>query len=133
MLNARRQCSPDLLSYGTSERWHFEGIVTPTDALEALVGAFRSDVGTGTTEPDAFRRPDGSWLLAGSMPADEMAEQLGIDLPDSQDYETVAGFVISHLGHIPATGESVEVGGWRFEVVDLDARRVDKVLATKAR
>jgi len=115
------------------EYGHFEGIVTPTDALEALVGAFRSDVGTGTTEPDAFRRPDGSWLLAGSMPADEMAEQLGIDLPDSQDYETVAGFVISHLGHIPATGESVEVGGWRFEVVDLDARRVDKVLATKAR
>jgi putative hemolysin len=114
------------------EYGHFEGIVTPTDALEALVGAFRSDVGTGTSDPDAFRRPDGSWLLAGSMPADEMAEQLRINLPESRDYETVAGFVISKLGHIPSTGESMEMGGWRFEVVDLDGRRVDKVLASMA-
>jgi putative hemolysin len=114
------------------EYGHFEGIVTLTDALEALVGTFRSDAGSGTSDPDAFRRPDGSWLLAGSMPADEMADQLAITLPDSRDYETVAGFVISQFGRIPATGESAIVDGWRFEIVDLDGRRVDKVLATRS-
>ena len=114
------------------EYGHFEGIVTPTDALEALVGTFRSDGRSGTSDPQAFRRPDGSWLLAGSMPADEMADQLGITLSDSRDYETVAGFVISQFGRIPATGESAIMDGWRFEIVDLDGRRVDKVLATRS-
>jgi putative hemolysin len=66
------------------------------------------------------------------MPADEMADQLAITLPDSRDYETVAGFVISQFGRIPATGESAIVDGWRFEIVDLDGRRVDKVLATRS-
>ena len=113
------------------EYGHFEGIVTPTDALEALVGTFRSDARSGASDPQAFRRPDGSWLLAGSMPADEMADQLGITLSDSRDYETVAGFVISQFGRIPATGESAVMDGWRFEIVDLDGRRVDKVLATR--
>ena len=114
------------------EYGHFEGIVTPTDALEALVGTFRSDARSGASDPQAFRRPDGSWLLAGSMPADEMADQLGITLSDSRDYETVAGFVISQFGRIPATGESAVMDGWRFEIVDLDGRRVDKVLAMRS-
>jgi putative hemolysin len=69
--------------------------------------------------------------LPGSMPADEMAEQLGIKLPDDRDYETVAGFIISQIEHLPATGECTDADGWRFEVVDLDGRRIDKVLATK--
>jgi putative hemolysin len=111
------------------EYGHFDGIVTPTDALEPLVGAFRSDVDQSDTE--AHRREDGSWLLPGSMPADEMADQLGIGLPESRDYETVAGFVISHMEHLPTTGECVQTDGWRFEVIDLDGRRIDKVLATK--
>jgi putative hemolysin len=61
-----------------------------------------------------------------------MADQLGITLSDSRDYETVAGFVISQFGRIPATGESAVMDGWRFEIVDLDGRRVDKVLATRS-
>jgi putative hemolysin len=65
------------------------------------------------------------------MPADEMAEQLGISLPPQRDYETVGGFVISALARLPATGEAAESQGWRFEVVDLDGRRIDKVLATR--
>ncbi len=60
-----------------------------------------------------------------------MAEQLGIVLPERRAYETVAGFVLAEMQHLPKTGESVEVGDWRFEVVDLDGRRVDKVLATR--
>ncbi|WP_112663266.1 hemolysin family protein [Microvirga flavescens] len=109
------------------EYGHFEGVVTPADALEAIAGAFRSDV--ETEEPDAVRRDDGSWLFAGSMPVDEMAETLGVTLPEGRGYHTVGGLVISFLQHLPATGEYVDAFDWRFEVVDLDGRRIDKVLA----
>jgi putative hemolysin len=109
------------------EYGHFEGVVTPADALEAIVGAFRSD--GDAPEQDAVRRDDGSWLLAGSMPVDEMAEILGISLPDARNYHTVGGLVISEIQHLPNTGEHVDALGWRFEVIDLDERRIDKVLA----
>jgi putative hemolysin len=112
------------------EYGHFEGIVTPADILDAIAGAFRSD--EGTDEPEAVQREDGSWLLAGWMPADEMADQLGIVLPEHRDYQTVAGLMIGELQHLPDTGEAVEALGWRFEVVDMDGRRIDKVLATPA-
>jgi putative hemolysin len=111
------------------EYGHFEGLVTPADILETIAGVFRSDA--STTEPDAHRRADGSWLLEGSMPADDMAETLGLTLPDHRDYHTVAGFLIASLQHLPATGEMVDRLGWRFEVVDMDGRRIDKVLATR--
>ncbi len=78
-----------------------------------------------------MRREDGSWILSGSMPVDEMADVLGLKLPPSRDYQTVAGLVIGQLQRLPVTGEDVELAGWRFEVVDLDGRRVDKVLATR--
>ncbi|NIX76707.1 hemolysin family protein [Microvirga terricola] len=109
------------------EYGHFEGVVTPADALEAIVGAFRSDA--ETQEPDAVRRDDGSWLLSGSMAVDEMAEVLGVSLPENRNYHTVGGLVISEIQRLPNTGEHVDTLGWRFEVVDLDGRRIDKVLA----
>lgn len=112
------------------EYGHFEGIVTPIDILDAIAGAFRSDDPRGHEE--AVQRDDGSWLLEGSMPADEMADQLAIHLPANRDYETVAGLVIQELQRLPSTGDSVEALGWRFEVVDMDGRRIDKVLATRA-
>lgn len=111
------------------EYGHFEGVLTPADILDAIAGAFRSD--EGDDEPEAVQRDDGSWLLAGWMPADEMAEQLGIALPERRDYETVAGLVLAELHHLPQAGEKVEVFGWRFEVVDMDGRRIDKVLASR--
>lgn len=113
------------------EYGHFEGVVTPADILEAITGVFRSDLDEDDSDETAVRREDGSWLLAGYMQADEMADMMGIDLPESRDYETVAGYVLSHMHHLPATGETVDAQGWRFEVVDLDGRRIDKVLATK--
>jgi putative hemolysin len=112
------------------EYGHFEGIVTPADVLEAIAGAFRSDVDLGE-EPHAVARDDGSWLLSGAMPADEMAEQLGFALPAKRDYQTVAGFVLAELRRLPTVGEFMEAQGWRFEVVDLDGRRIDKVLASR--
>lgn len=114
------------------EYGHFEGIVTPTDLTGAIVGEFRSDAEDGE-EPAAVRREDGSWLLAGWMPADEMAERLRITLPAERGYQTLAGFVLQALGHLPRVGEAVEAQGWRFEVVDLDGRRIDKVMAAPVR
>lgn len=111
------------------EYGHFEGIVTPADILEAITGVFRADA--DDEDPQAVRREDGSWLLAGYMQADEMADLLGIVVPENRSYETVAGFVLSHLHRLPATGECIDAMGWRFEVVDLDGRRIDKVIATK--
>ncbi|MDX2287778.1 MAG: hemolysin family protein [Hyphomicrobiaceae bacterium] len=111
------------------EYGHFEGLVTPADILEAIAGAFKSDM--GDDEPYAVERADGSWLFSGAMPVDEMADKIGMTLPEDRSYETVAGFVLVQLKHLPATGEWVESNGWRFEVVDLDARRIDKVLATR--
>ena len=109
------------------EYGHFDGLVTPADILDAIAGAFHSE----DPEPDAVRRADGSWLIAGSMPADEMADHLGIRLEQSRDYETAAGLVIATLQRLPETGETCEIAGWRFEVVDLDGRRVDKLLVSR--
>jgi len=111
------------------EYGHFEGLVTPADILEAITGVFRADIDEDDFAP--VQREDGSWLLAGYMPADEMADLFGIELPENRDYETVAGYVLAHMHHLPATGESVDAQGWHFEVVDLDGRRIDKVLATR--
>jgi putative hemolysin len=112
------------------EYGHFEGIVTRADLLEAIAGVFRAD--TEPLEAKAVRRDDGSWLLSGWMPADEMADVLGIALPARRDYQTVAGFVLAHLQHLPVVGESCFALGWRFEVVDVDGRRIDKVLASRS-
>ncbi len=109
----------------------FEGVVTPADILETIVGVFRSDVDEDEEEM-AVERDDGSWLLAGYMPIDEMADTLGIPLPEKRDYETLAGFVLSHMHRLPQVGEHVDIMGWRFEVMDLDGRRIDKVLASRS-
>ena len=111
------------------EYGQFEGVVTNADILEAIVGDFRTD--EGPVEPDAVRRDDGSWLIAGSMPVDEMAERLSIALPPERSYHTAAGFVLGQFGHLPRVGESFDSQGWRFEVVDLDGRRIDKILAKR--
>ena len=111
------------------EYGHFQGVVTNADILEAIVGDFRTD--EGPIEPDAVQRDDGSWLIAGSMPVDEMADRLFIALPPERSYHTAAGLVLNQLGHLPAIGESFDHQGWRFEVVDLDGRRIDRILARR--
>lgn len=114
------------------EYGHFEGIVTPADLLAAIAGAFRSDI-DDVNDPPAVERDDGSWLFSGALPADEMAERLGFDLPESRDYQTVAGFVLDALRHLPETGEHFTQGRWQFEIIDMDGRKIDKVLATPAK
>jgi len=120
------------MAFVLDEYGHFQGLVTPTDLTGAIVGDFRSDADPGD-EAAAVERDDGSWLLAGWMPADEMAERLHITLPAERGYQTVAGLILDALKRVPQAGEVAQVHGWRFEVVDLDGRRIDKVLATPLR
>jgi putative hemolysin len=121
--------SPVHMALVHDEYGHFEGVVTNTDILGAIVGDFRTN--EGPVEPDAVQRDDGSWLIAGSMPVDEMAERLPIVVPPERSYHTAAGFVLSELGYLPLVGENFDSQGWRFEVVDLDGRRIDKILARR--
>lgn len=110
------------------EYGHFEGIVTAGDILEAITGVFREE---GDEEPAVTKREDGSYLVAGWMPVDEFSDRLGIAIPRDAKFETVAGYVLSLINHLPRVGETVEAGDWRIEVVDLDGRRIDKVLLSK--
>jgi putative hemolysin len=123
--------SPVPMALIHDEYGHFEGLVTPADVLEAIAGVFKSDM--DDADPYAVERADGSLLISGAMPVDEMADTLGIKLPESRAYETAAGFVLAYLQHIPKIGERVEAKGWRFEVVDLDGRRIDKLLAERVK
>lgn len=111
------------------EYGHFEGIVTPADLLTAIGGAFASDADPGDA-PAVVQREDGSLLVAGTVSADALAERLGIALPEDRDYATAAGLALSVLRRLPDEGESFVEQGWRFEVVDLDGRRIDKLLVS---
>jgi putative hemolysin len=105
-----------------------DGMVTLTDVLEAIVGDIPALDEKG--EPAATKREDGSWLLDGMMPVDELQMLLDLDeLPeDSDDYDTVGGLFMAQMGRIPRTGDTFEWNDLRFEVMDMDGHRVDKVL-----
>lgn len=104
------------------------GILTPTDLLEAISGS----MSTGADdEPRSVQREDGSWLLSGDMTVDELTELIGITLPSKRRFETVAGLMLDAFKYLPSLGEVTKVGQWRFEVVDLDGRRIDKVVASR--
>jgi putative hemolysin len=123
------KASPVHIGLVHDEYGHFEGVVTTADILESIVGVFHSEA--GPTEPAVVRRDDGSLLISGWMPVDEFAEFTRIRLPAERSYHTVAGFVLDRFGTLPSVGESFDAHGWRFEVMDLDGRRVDKILATR--
>lgn len=110
------------------EYGHFEGIITPGDVLEAIIGAFQEEE---EDEPALVTRADGSYLVAGWMQVDEFSHELGIPIPRDADFQTVAGFVLAEMNHLPNVGEAFDKGHWRFEVVDLDGRRIDKILVSR--
>jgi putative hemolysin len=114
------------------EYGHLEGIVTPGSILAALAGTFAHDVEKGE-EPPLVEREDGSWLVSGAASADLLSDRLGIRMPDDRDYSTVAGFALSVLKHLPETGETFKHDGWSFEIVDMDGRKIDKLIASRAR
>jgi len=126
---ARLRASPGQMVLVYDEYGHFEGVITPMDVLEAITGEF---AGWDDDEPKIVEREDGSLLVAGWMPADELADQLKITLESPRDYETAAGLVLDRMGRLPEVGDSAEVGPWRIEVVDMDGRRIDKLLVTRS-
>lgn len=108
-----------------------QGVITLRDVLEAITGEFGPESGDDAW---AVRREDGSWLMDGLIPVPEIKDRLEIkDLPeeDRGRYNTLAGMIMLLLGRLPRTADTVEWGDWRFEVVDLDGKRVDKVLVSR--
>ncbi|MCU0560954.1 MAG: hemolysin family protein [Desulfobacterales bacterium] len=114
------------------EHGGFQGLVTTSDILEAIVGDI--PMSHETSEEEIIQREDGSWLVDGKLLADELKDLLNLDgLPFEAEhvYETLGGLVMAALGRIPASGEHFDWGGFRFEVMDMDGNRVDKVLITR--
>ena len=109
------------------EHGSIEGVVTPSDILTAIAGELPE---SATEEPaEAVARDDSSWLVDGSMSIDDVERLLGSgNMRSGDDYTTLAGFVLAQLGHLPTTGESFRWRGFRFEIVDMDGRRIDKLL-----
>ena len=112
------------------EYGHLDGIVTPGSILSALAGAFAHDIEEGE-DPPCVEREDGSWLVSGAANADLLADRIGVNMPDERDYSTVAGFALSVLKRIPETGEIFKFDGFKFEVVDMDGRKIDKLLVSR--
>ncbi len=115
----------------TDEYGSVAGVISHTDILEAIVGELPAKGEPG--EPEVLLREDGSWLMGGALSIEEMRDHLELDrLPDEEEgtFQTVGGFVMARLGEVPSAGDRFEWGGFRFEVMDMDGRRVDKILVT---
>ena len=122
--------SPVRLITVMDEYGGLEGIVTQTDLLEAMAGDLP---GADGEAPDIVEREDGSLLVDGMMPAHDAFDRLNIRIrPGDGDFRTIAGFALVQLGHLPEIGETFAYEGWRFEILDLDGRRIDKLLVSRA-
>jgi putative hemolysin len=111
-----------------------EGMVTLKDVVEAIVGRL-PERGVRQHYPEIITREDGSWLIDAQLDFDETADVIGLRLSEEElltnRYQTIGGFVLHHLGHIPAEGEKFTHGGFRFEIVDMDRQRIDKLLISR--
>jgi putative hemolysin len=109
------------------EHGSIEGVVTPSDILTAIAGELPE--AADEEGPEAVVRDDASWLVDGRMAIDDVERLLGSgNMRSGEDYTTLAGFVLAQLGHLPSTGETFRWRGLRFEIVDMDGRRIDKLL-----
>jgi putative hemolysin len=125
------RASSTQLVFVVDEYGEVQGMITVRDVLEAITGEFTTPADDNSW---AVQRDDGSWLFDGLIPVPELKDRLDLkELPeeDRGRYNTLAGMVMLLLGRLPRTADSVEWEGWRFEVVDLDGKRVDKVLAAR--
>jgi putative hemolysin len=122
--------APVRLALVLDEYGSLDGIVTQTDLLEAIAGELPEIEGE---EPDIVEREDGSLLIDGMMPAHDAFDRLGIKIWRDRDFHTVAGFALAKLTHLPEVGEAFTWEGWRFEIVDMDGNRIDKLLVRPSR
>ena len=109
------------------EYGHLEGIVTPADLLAAIAGEFASDQDVDS-DPPLVERDDGSLLVSGWLAADLLAARIGLTLPEDRDYATVAGLALAEFKRLPVVGDHFALGGYRFDIVDMDGRKIDKLL-----
>ena len=119
------------LVFVVDEYGEVQGVISVRDVLEAIAGEFNAP---SDGEAWAVQREDGSWLIEGLIPVPELKDRLALkELPeeDRGRYNTLAGMIMLLLGRLPRTADVVEWSGWRFEVVDLDGKRVDKVLVSR--
>lgn len=128
----RFQASGEQMAVIVDEHGGVQGIVTLADLVQAVVGDPQGAADAGV--PRIRQREDGSWLADGSLPVTDLIEVLKLrEVPGEEDgFSTVGGLVLAHLHRIPAPGDHVTVDGWRFEVVDMDGNRIDKVLIARA-
>jgi putative hemolysin len=117
--------APVRLALVLDEYGGLEGIVTKTDLLEAIAGGLPDVEGE---EPDFVEREDGSLLIDGAAPARDVLDRLGIRTWGDGDFRTIAGFALTQFAHLPTAGETFSWEGWRFEVIDMDGNRIDKLL-----
>lgn len=124
--------SDQTMAFISDEYGGIQGLVTLDDVLRNILGDLASREAI-SGEPDVLQRPDGSWLMDGTKSVEEVKDLLSLESMPGEDenaYQTLGGFVMARLGRIPATGDTLEEDDWRYEVVDMDGRRVDKVLIT---
>lgn len=112
------------------EYGHLDGIVTTADLLSAIAGDFASHQDEGDT-PMFTEREDGSFLVSGALAADALAERLDLEFPENREFATAAGYALYVLKHLPGEGEYFSDQGWRFEIVDMDGRKIDKLLVSR--
>jgi putative hemolysin len=125
------QRSSSHLAIVTDEYGEIEGITTPIDILKAIAGEL-PDLGS-RERPDALQRGDGTWLIDGHMPIEELQRRLGRRDMVGRDYHTVAGFVLARLGRIPKAGDIMTWRNLRLEIMDMDGVRIDKVLLSASK
>lgn len=120
--------SPVDLVFVVDEHGTFEGILTPGDIIQTVVTEI---IESDDARPMVTKRRDGSYLIDGLLPVDELIERLSLTIPAEREYHTAAGFVLHELRRLPKIGDVLRYGDWQFEVVDLDGARIDKLLATR--
>src|SRR5215472_6506692 len=121
------KASGEPMALVVDEYGDLEGLVALTDILESLVGELPE---AGETDPRVVRREDGTWLIDGMVPLDELKQVLGVNqLPgEDPDFHTLGGYLMARLNRVPMVADRVTAGDWRFEIVEMDGRRVDRVL-----
>lgn len=112
------------IGFVVDEYGGFEGVVTVSDLAMRVLGLEEDD-------DTLVQRADGSWLVDAMMNFADLADSIGLRVPDADEHDTVAGFVLARLGRLPRVAEHLDVNGFRFEIVDMDGRRVDKILVTR--
>jgi putative hemolysin len=122
--------TPHHMALVVNEFGSLEGVVTAIDILEMIAGDFPEAHDQGAPQ-SILKREDGSYLVDGRADLDDLNRELGLNIDEDGGFHTAAGLVLQRLGHLPAEGETLTYGGYRIEIIDMDERRIDKLLFKK--